>query len=181
MAYALLALVVVVAAIALLLVYTVKTGISPVPTTPRVAAAIFALIPADTRGVVYELGSGWGNLAFGLARRFPLCSVVGFELSPLPWLVAAVRHRLSPRPNLTLHRADFFATGLGDASVVCCYLYPRAMRRLRPKFERELRADALIVSAVFPVPGWTPATVRTAEDQYATSVYLYRMPPVTEP
>ena len=76
MAFALLCLFVVLAAFALLLVFTIRTGISAIPTTPRVAAAMFDLIPAGTRGVIYELGSGWGNLALGLAKRFPDCPVV---------------------------------------------------------------------------------------------------------
>jgi hypothetical protein len=177
MAFALLSLVLVLAAFALLLVYTVRTGISPVPTTPRVAAAMFALVPPETRGVIYELGSGWGNLASGLAKRFPDCPVVAYELSPLPWLVSVLWRRLAGRPNLTLRRADFFAAPLGDAAVVCCYLYPGAMRRLRPKFENELAAGALVLSNSFLVPGWVPAEVRIAGDAYATKVYLYRMPP----
>ncbi len=79
MAFALLSLVLILAAFALLLAYTLRAGISPVPTTPRVAAAMFALIPTESRGVIYELGSGWGNLASGLAKRFPDCPVVAYE------------------------------------------------------------------------------------------------------
>ena len=85
---------------------------------------------------------------------------------------------MAARPNLTLRRADFFAAPLGDAAVVCCYLYPGAMRRLMPKFEDELAAGALVLSHGFVVPGWAPAEVCTAGDAYGTKVYLYRMPPV---
>ncbi len=186
MAFALLSLVLVLAAFALMLGYTIRTGISPVPTTPRVAAEIFAacppesLIPPEAGNVVYELGSGWGNLAMALAKRFPERVVVGYELSPLPWLVSRLLLRLRPRPNLALHRADFMAADLSDAALVVCYLYPGAMRRLREKLERELPADALVVSNAFLVPGWQPNSVRHAADQYETAVYLYRMPPEPE-
>ena len=186
MAFALLSLVLVLAAFALMLGYTIRTGISPVPTTPRVAAEIFAacppesLIPPEAGNVVYELGSGWENLAMALAKRFPERAVVGYELSPLPWLVSRLLLRLRPRPNLALHRADFMAADLSDAALVVCYLYPGAMRRLREKLERELPADALVVSNAFLVPGWQPNSVRHAADQYETAVYLYRMPPEPE-
>lgn len=136
MGVALLCLFVLLKAFALLLVFTVRTGISPVPTTPRVASAMFDLIPAGTRGVIYELGSGWGNLARGLAKRFPAASVVAYELSPLPWLFSRLWQRLAPRANLTIHLADFQKIGLDDAAVVCCYLYPGAMRRLAEKLVR---------------------------------------------
>ena len=187
MAFALLSFVLVLAAFALLLGYTIRTGISPVPTTPRVAAEIFALCPPESLvpsvagGVVYELGSGWGNLAIALAERFPDRAVVGYELSPLPWLVSRLALRLRPRPNLALRRADFMAADLGDAALVVCYLYPGAMRRLRDKLARELQAHALVVSNAFLVPGWRPAAVRRSADQYETPVYLYRMPPEADP
>jgi len=187
MTFALLTLVSVLAAFALLLAYTIRTGISPVPTTPRVAAEIFescppeSLIPAESGGAVYELGSGWGHLALALAQRFPERAVVGYELSPLPWLVSRLLLRLRPRPNLVLRRADFWAAELGDAALIVCYLYPGAMRRLREKFERELPKGALVVSNAFLVPGWRPLETRHAADQYGTPVYLYRMPPETEP
>jgi hypothetical protein len=93
-----------------------------------------------------------------------------------PYLVARAWLALSPRPNLTLIRRDFFRADLGDAALVCCYLYPGAMRRLAPKLERELRPGALVVSNSFLVPGWEPEATRTSDDQYGTPVYLYRRP-----
>jgi hypothetical protein len=186
MAFGLFMLVLVLTAFAVLLGYTIRTGISPVPTTPRVAAEIFAAsraerLPLDAGGTVYELGSGWGHLALALAGRFPDRAVVGYELSPLPWLVSRLWARLRPRANLALRRADFMAADLSDAALVVCYLYPGAMRRLRGKLERELPAGAMVISNAFLVPGWQPAEVRHAADQYRTPVYRYRMPPPLEP
>ena len=177
MAFAVLSLVTVLVAFALLLVTTIRTSISPVPTTPRVAAAMLDLVSDLPPGGIYELGAGWGNLARTLARRFPERRVVGYELSPLPLAVARAWLALRPRPNLTFRKVDFFKVPLDDAALVCCYLYPGAMRRLAPKLERELAPGALVVSNSFVVPGWEPAATRRADDQYGTTVYLYRMPP----
>ncbi|MGH6912863.1 MAG: class I SAM-dependent methyltransferase, partial [Geminicoccales bacterium] len=60
-------------------------------------------------------------------------------------------------------------------TAVFCYLYPGAMARLRPKFESELGPGALVVTNSFPVPGWEPAAVRRADDQFETRVYSYEM------
>jgi hypothetical protein len=163
MAFAFLSLLSVLTAFLLLLAYTIRTGISPVPTTPRVAAVMLDLAGEPPPGRVYELGAGWGNLAQALARRFPDRSVVAYEISPLPYLVARAWLALSPRPNLTLIRRDFFRADLGDAALVCCY-------------QRELRPGALVVSNSFLVPGWEPEATRTSDDQYGTPVYLYRRP-----
>jgi len=169
-------LAIVLAAILALLVHTAITGISPVPTTPRVAAAMLALARPGIDGAIFELGSGWGALAFALAKRFPDRRVIAYELSPLPWLISRLRNSLAPAPNLTIHRADFHQAPLAEAALVCCYLYPGAMARLRPKFEAELGPGAAVISNSFAVPGWPPAAVRRADDQYESLVYLYEMP-----
>ena len=54
-----------------LVVHALIVGVAPAPTSPRVASVMLALIPPGIEGVVFELGSGWGTLAFPLARRLP--------------------------------------------------------------------------------------------------------------
>src|SRR5688572_7699583 len=91
-----------------ILVYVAKTGVGPVPSTQReITAAIELLRDAgiDPQAKIYELGCGWASLALGLSRAFPEASIVGFELSPLPYLVAKLRtlgHR-----RIVIKRRDF--------------------------------------------------------------------------
>ncbi len=159
-----------------LVVYALMTGVAPAPTSPRVASVMLDLIPPGIEGVVFELGSGWGNLAFPLARRLPRCTVRALEISPLPWLFSKVRHRVEPLTNLSIRRADFHPVALGDAALVVCYLFPARMDTLKTKLEAELKPGAYVLSNTFSVPGWRPEAVRRADDLYATTVYLYRMP-----
>lgn len=175
-------LAVVLAAILSMGTYTVVTGISPVPTTPKVRAAMLAAIPdvarpAIAEGLIVDLGSGWGNLALAAARRFPEAQVVGYERSPIPWLVACTWRTLARTSNVTFHRRDFRPVALGNANLVLCYLFPGGMTALKPKFEAELAAGCLVISNSFAVPGWSPSQKRLAEDLYRSPVYLYVMPP----
>lgn len=72
--------------ISLSIVYrTWKNGISPMPSSPKARKAMLDLIPAGFQGNIYELGSGWGKLAFELANRFPQSHVTGYETSPVPY------------------------------------------------------------------------------------------------
>lgn len=162
-------------------VYTFFTGISPVPTNRRVRATLLAALPDRFAGTIFELGSGWGTLAFPLARKYPGCPVEAYELSPAPWAFSRLRALVTPAPNLTIHRADFHRASLAHGALVVCYLYPGGMARLRPKLEAELPAGALVVSNFFAVPGWTPLAVHRADDLEASPVYVYRTPAAPVP
>ncbi|HEB79909.1 MAG TPA: class I SAM-dependent methyltransferase [Rhodospirillales bacterium] len=160
---------------ALVLIYTLKTGISPHPTSPSVKAALLAALPERLEGDVFELGSGWGTLAFPLAARFPHCRVEAFELSPLPWLVSRLRLLFQPLPNLAIHRRDFHRAPLGGAALVTCYLHPEGMERLKAKFEAELAPGTWVLCNAFAVSGWTPYAEWIVQDWRRSKVYLYKV------
>ncbi len=164
----------VLAVIALVFAYTVITGNPPTPTSPRVKARLISSLPDIPPGVVYELGSGWGTLAFALARALPGHAVIGIERSPVPWLVAVCRQLIRPAGNLTLVQGDFLTRPLDDAALVVCYLQPGAMERLRPKLEAELTAGSLVLTHTFRLAGWPDAEVHEASDIYRTPIYIYR-------
>ena len=158
-----------------LVIYALITGVAPAPTSPRVAAVMLDMIPPAIDGVIFELGSGWGTLAFPLARRLPGRTVRAVEISPLPWLFSRLRHGVDRLTNLSIRRADFRQVDLGEAALVVCYLFPAAMDGLKAKLEAELKPGAYVLSNTFAVPGWRPEAVRRADDLYATTVYLYRI------
>ena len=168
-------LVLALAGVGLLLAYTLVTGISPLPTMPRARAAMFACLPAELEGTVFELGSGWGTLAFPLAQRYPGCQVVAYELSPVPWLFSSLRQLVQRLPNLAIHRRNFHHAYLGDAALVVCYLFPGGMEKLRPKLEAELAPGALVLSNFFRVPEWQPVKEGAVGDMHAFRIYLYRV------
>lgn len=165
-------------AVALIFAYTQRVGISPMPTLGRARRAMLDHVPADA-GTIYELGCGWGTLAVPLARLRPGARVIAYELSPVPWLVA--RLRASGVRNLEVRRGDFFKATLGDADAVVCYLFPRGMERLRPKFEAELRPGAVVISNTFQVPGWTPERTIEIGGIWPEPVYVYVRRPSIAP
>jgi len=161
--------------IALILGYTLVTGAPPTPTSPKVKAAMLSLLPEDVEGAIFELGSGWGTLAFPLARRYPRTRVAAYELSPVPWAFARARHMLTSLPNLEILRADYHTAPLGEAGLVVVYIHRPAMVKLKAKLEAELRPGAVVLSNFFSIPGWTPQKETTAGDLYRSKVFLYRV------
>ncbi|EPX63242.1 hypothetical protein D187_005647 [Cystobacter fuscus DSM 2262] len=164
-----------------IVVYSLRIGITPMPTTGKVRRQMLSLLPETQQGTLLELGAGWGNLAFALAEHCPRASVVAYEWSPLPYAFARLRQRLAPRPNLRFVRGDFFQASFTGASAVVCYVHREAMRRLATKLREELAPGALIVSNTFALRGWTPSRTLVIPDLYRTRVYLYEVPARTEP
>ena len=143
-------------AIASVVYYGIKLDITPMPSSRKAIATFITLIPDKTDGKIVDLGSGWGSLAYPIAKRFPEAKVLGYELSPIPWLYSRLKGVFAQRKNLTLHRQSVFDADLSDVDVVVVYLHPAAMRKLGPKFERELRPGTLVLSNTFVVPTWKP-------------------------
>jgi hypothetical protein len=163
----------VVCAGASILYFTLRTGISPMPSNRLQRSAVLAAIET-TDGPIYELGAGWGGLAFGLADRFPHAQVMAFELSWVPFAVMWLRLALRPRKNLVLRREDFLAAPLGGAQVLVCYLYRGGMEALEGKLRREA-AGARLVTHTFAMRGWTAEFEQSLGDLYRTRVYVYRV------
>ncbi len=159
-----------------IVIFTLRTGISPMPTLGRVRRQLLPLVETDLEGTILELGAGWGTLAFTLADRCPRAKVIAFELSPLPFAFCWLRQRLAPRPNLELRRQDFFRASFTGASLVVCYLFPGAMTRLEPKLSAELAPGARILSHTFALRGWRPQHMLVVDDLYRTPIYLYVVP-----
>ena len=165
-------------AVASVIYYGIRLGITPMPSSRKAIATLIGLIPDTTDGKIVDLGSGWGTLAYPIAKRFPNAEVVGYELSPLPWLYSRAKAVLVRRPNLSLLRRSVFDADLSDVDVVVVYLHPAAMRKLGPKFERELRPGTLVLSNTFAVPKWEPTqTYHLGKSWLSTSndIYVYRV------
>lgn len=157
-----------------IIAYSLYNGITPMPTSPRVRRKLLAIInERQITGKVFELGSGWGTLAIPLARVLPHCQIIGYENSPIPYLFSRLARTLYQLDNLEIIRENFFRASLAEADLIVCYLYPRAMERLKIKFERELKERCLVISSTFAVPQWRAEEVTAAPDHYRTKIYVY--------
>ena len=160
----------------LIVVYSLRVGITPMPSSSAARRRILELLPGDLDGTILELGAGWGGLAVALARHCPAAHILAYELSPVPWLVARLRAAVGRRRNLTVRRRDFLRDSLAGADAVVCYLYPGAMLALAEKLPRELRPGTPVVTHAFRMPGWTPEREVAVPELWRSATYLYRSP-----
>lgn len=160
----------------LILIFTLITGVPPMPTQRLVMPVMFEMVPDNENPqTVYDLGCGWGRLAFALAARYPNATVIGIELSPLPWLFCKLRQVVQRRPNLEIRYGNFLRMQLGDADLIFCYLMIGAMRRLSAKLNREAKRGTLVVANSFALQDWAPEDIRIVHGAMSAWVYRYRV------
>ena len=159
-----------VAALISIVVTSLRVGTSPMPSSRKAQKAIISAIPHDTHGLIFDLGSGWGNVVF------PLATIRGVELSLVPWAVSRIGASLFGSSNLDIQRGNFQDISLDGAEVVVCFLCPGGMTSLKTKFEEELKPNTLIVSNTFRLAGWEPEEIITLNDIHQTRIYRYRVP-----
>lgn len=142
-----------------------------VPTPAHDVQRILDLAAVKPNETVVDLGAGDGRLVLAAAKRG--ATAIGYEIAILPYLVAVIRCALSShRLRAHINFQDFYQADLRSAQVVIAFLLPRAMAKLKPKFEAELQSGTRVVSYAFPIPGWTPLRKdKTNARQLATWVY----------
>ena len=140
---------------------------------------IFSIIPPKLLKVedlkIYDLGSGWGGLAFALAREYPHQTIIGIEISFIPWLYSRVRLLIWPHDNLNFWWGNFFKINLSDAKLVICYLFPKTMWKLSKKLKNELICGSFILSNTFSFRDWVASKEERANDFYQSSIFLYEV------
>ncbi|MBI2552828.1 SAM-dependent methyltransferase [Candidatus Uhrbacteria bacterium] len=147
-----------------------------VPSGSRALKHIFDAVGIRPGEVFYDLGSGDGRVVREAARRGAYA--IGIERSRiLTWWARLLNVILRPPAEGSLAKArfingNFLVSDISRADTVYCYLLPEAMAKLRPKFERELKPGARVVSRAFKIHGWTPRQ-RFQFGKRTVPVYLY--------
>ncbi len=148
---------------------TMRLGISPMPSSRKARKVLVSLVQ---KGAVYELGCGFGTLAAALSRKNGVCA---FEQALIPWFFSVIQKHIRGAKTLSIERKDFFSVDLSHADVVVCYLYPGAMQRLGPKFEKELKKGAMVLSNSFQIPGRKADEIIEVGDWMRSKIYCYRI------
>jgi cyclopropane fatty-acyl-phospholipid synthase-like methyltransferase len=148
-----------------------------VPSPPEVIAAMLELAALRPIDVVYDLGSGEGEIVIEAARRYGV-RAVGVELDPdrienahNKAAAAGVTDRV------TFIERDLFEVDISEATVVTLYLFPALTERLLPKLLRELKPGTRIVSHDFGLADWTPEKTVEVRLDRIRHVYLWAVPP----
>jgi len=127
--------------------------------------------------VLYDLGCGDGRIIIMAAKEFG-ARAVGIELRKdlVEQCIKEVK-RQKLEDKITIIHGNFFDIDIGEADVVTLYLLTSVNEKLKPKFEKELKRGARVVSHDFEVVGWKPLKVESVYDQWRSHrIYLYKLP-----
>lgn len=161
--------------------YFFRTGVPTFPSMPVAREKIITQLradmkaqPADRPYVIYDLGSGSGQLSWHVARAIPEAKVIGIELSFVPWLRSVIWQKLSGQQNLRYLRVSFWDHDVSDASAVLTYLMEAIMPRISAKLRRELRPETLVISNKFVLPGWPLIEELPLQSAFTKRLWIYR-------
>jgi cyclopropane fatty-acyl-phospholipid synthase-like methyltransferase len=142
-------------------------------TPQNVVEAMLAFAQVTPSDVVFDLGSGDGRIPITAAKKYGARGV-GVEIdASLVRLARENAARAGVSDRVTFIEGDLFQSDLSTATVVAVFLLPSLNIRLIPKFERELRPGARIVSHHFAMGDrWEP----DAEQEVSgLMIYLWKM------
>jgi ribosomal protein L11 methylase PrmA len=148
-----------------------------VPTMPEFIDGFFELTPVSASDVVYDLGSGDGRLLFAaLEKGAGRCVGIDIDSKKVSEANELAKSK-GVDDRVTFIEGDFMEHDFSEATLVLCYLFPEALKALRPKFENELSPGTRIVSEVFSVPTWKETVTKRINNKHFN---LYIMPPEKE-
>jgi SAM-dependent methyltransferase len=135
--------------------------------------AMLDLAEVKADDVVYDLGCGYGRIVIS-AAQLRGARGVGVEIDEK--LVETARvdaRRAGVEDRVRIEQGDLFEMDFRDATVVMLYLSESINLRLWPKFVKELKPGARIVSHKFPMGERKPERVVHAG---INDLYLWRTP-----
>jgi len=114
-------------------------------TNNKTAKAICKLANISSNDVIYDLGCGDGEVLIQAAKLG--AKGVGIEIDPLRVFIAKTRIlKNNFQQKVFIKRKSFFEEDISKASVIIVYLIPATLKKLLPKFRKELKKGTKIVS-----------------------------------
>jgi 16S rRNA A1518/A1519 N6-dimethyltransferase RsmA/KsgA/DIM1 with predicted DNA glycosylase/AP lyase activity len=156
-------------------IYAARTGMAPMPSTPKARRIIINELKKlkPQKGPIYELGAGYGTLAIAMAKTFPDTKIIAIELSPPVYFILWIRKLWNRCNNLTLMRKNIYKIDYGDAEIIVCYLFTRAMFRLQYNHFDKLKKGTKIITNTFSIPEMKIEQLIEVGDWLKSEILIY--------
>ena len=168
-------LVVAILAAVSIIYYTFRNGISPMPSSRKVRDEIAKMVAGEKQ--VYELGCGFGHLAFAIAKKNPQCEVIAIENSLVPYLCAAILPKLFRVNNLRVICGDFWQLNFAEIESIVTYQYREGVQKLYTKMLNETEFGVKFITNTFAISNAKLVKKVIASDLHSSIIYAYYIHP----
>jgi predicted RNA methylase len=138
------------------------------PLPERRVKRMLELASLDSSKLVFDLGAGYGNIAFKTAELG--AQVVAVEADPFKawWIQSKIsKKQLS---SVRCIKNNLLEVNLAKADVLLCYLSGSLMNKIA---EKELQRGTIIVSCVHQIKKWNPTKI---DQDKLYPIYVYTTP-----
>lgn len=134
------------------------------------------LAKVSSKDTIYDLGCGTGKALIYAARTYH-AKGVGVEIDPMRYFLAKWDvWKYGQTKHVTIFRKNFFNVNLSGATIIFVYLVPVALKRLTPKFLKEIKPHTKFISYVYPMPeDLFKKRLRLVKYDKEKRIYLYTL------
>ncbi|PIV08302.1 hypothetical protein COS52_03460 [Candidatus Roizmanbacteria bacterium CG03_land_8_20_14_0_80_39_12] len=156
------------------LLFSAFKGAPYVPTSKKQLDRILENASLEKNAQFVELGSGDGRLIRYAVKNYGVTGT-GVEINPLlVWWSRYLSKRDGIAHKVSFIRGNVFNYPLQKVDYVYLFLMPELIKKLIPKFKKELKKEAIIISHGFKLPGFERKLIHTEFDK-AFSTYYYKV------
>ncbi len=155
------------------LIYSSSKGAPYVPTNRKTILEILKESNLKKGKTFIELGSGDGRVTRLAVERFGVKGI-GFDINPLLvfWSNFLAKLTIKDGQRIIFVRKNILEANLNHADYLYLFLLPDLIKKIKPKFEKELKKGTIIISHGFPILGWEKKCVKKiANNPFPTYYY----------
>lgn len=128
-----------------------RTGVPYAVTQQKRLALIFEHLPITPDTIIFDLGSGKGDVLFA-AEKFHPKKLIGYELSPLHAGYAKIK-AFFLKSKIQIYQQDFFTANISEADIIYIFLVQSAVEKIWVKIQKEAKPGAKVVVLSNTIPG----------------------------
>jgi SAM-dependent methyltransferase len=155
------------------LIYSHIKGSPYVPTKTKETLFILKEAHLKKKQIFYELGCGDGRVVRYAVKDYKVKGF-GVDINPLLILYSKFLCFLQKIKGIMFIREDIMKIDLENANVVYLFLMPEFLKRLIPKFEKELKKNTIVISHGFKIIDWQKKLYKTIQHT-PFPTYFYRI------
>lgn len=122
----------------------------------------------------YELGCGDGRVCRHLARNNPQAKIIGIEIFFPIYLWAKLKEIIQGPKNMNIRFGNAHHTDLSHTDVIYTFAHPNTInKKLKIKFEQELKKGAKILSYAFSIDQWNGNTTTDKPNNKTAPIHIY--------